>query len=96
MSRHRCRRRTRSSVSNPYPFGRACTRVLLPQASLASTVSIKACLRFARQKELTCEPALETATQKMMDSPENREKLKSPAEISTLKIENGELRATYH
>jgi hypothetical protein len=39
---------------------------------------------------------LETAMQKMMDSPENREKLKLPAEISGLKIENGELLATYH
>lgn len=38
---------------------------------------------------------LETAMQKMMDSPENREKLKLPAEISGLKIENGELLATY-
>ena len=39
---------------------------------------------------------LETAMQKMMDSPENREKLRLPAEISGLKIENGELLATYH
>jgi hypothetical protein len=39
--------------------------------------------------------SLETAVQKMMDSPENREKLKLPAEISGLKIENGELLATY-
>jgi len=38
---------------------------------------------------------LETAVQKMMDSPENREKLKLPAEISSLKIENGELVASY-
>ena len=38
---------------------------------------------------------LETAVQKMMDSPENREKLKLPAEISGLKIENGEVVATY-
>lgn len=38
---------------------------------------------------------LETAMQKMMDSPENREKLKLPVEISGLKIENGELVATY-
>jgi hypothetical protein len=33
--------------------------------------------------------------QKMMDSPENREKLKLPADISGLKIENGEVVATY-
>jgi hypothetical protein len=39
--------------------------------------------------------ALETAVQKMMESPENREKLKLPREISDLKIENGELLATY-
>ena len=39
--------------------------------------------------------SLEAAVQKMMDSPENREKLKLPAEISGLKIENGELLATY-
>ncbi len=32
----------------------------------------------------------------MMESPENREKLKLPAEIFALKIENGELLATYH
>jgi hypothetical protein len=38
---------------------------------------------------------LETAVQRMLDSPENREKLKLPAEISGLKIENGELLATY-
>jgi hypothetical protein len=38
---------------------------------------------------------LETAVQKMMDSPENREKLKLPTEISGLRIENGELLATY-
>jgi hypothetical protein len=38
---------------------------------------------------------LEAAIQKMMDSPENREKLKLPAEISGLRIENGELLATY-
>ena len=39
--------------------------------------------------------SLEAAVQKMMDSPENREKLKLPAAISDLKIENGELLATY-
>lgn len=38
---------------------------------------------------------LETAIQKMMDSPENHEKLKLPAELSDLKIENGELVASY-
>jgi hypothetical protein len=31
----------------------------------------------------------------MMESPENREKLKLPREISDLRIENGELFATY-
>src|SRR5712692_2802684 len=40
--------------------------------------------------------ALETAVQKMMDSPENREKLKLPPEIADLRIENGELLATFH
>jgi hypothetical protein len=39
--------------------------------------------------------ALETAVQKMMDSPENREKLKLPPEIADLRIENGELLATF-
>ncbi len=39
---------------------------------------------------------LETAVQKMMDSPDNRQKLKLPAEMSDLKIENGEIVATYH
>src|SRR5258706_5214168 len=38
---------------------------------------------------------LQTAVEKMMDSPENREKLKLPPEISSLRIENGELLATY-
>jgi hypothetical protein len=39
--------------------------------------------------------ALETAVQKMMDSPENREKLKLRPEIADLRIENGELLATF-
>jgi hypothetical protein len=39
--------------------------------------------------------ALETAVQKMTDSPENREKLKLPPEIADLRIENGELLATF-
>lgn len=39
--------------------------------------------------------ALQDAIRKMMDSPENREKLKLPAELSDLRIENGELIATY-
>jgi hypothetical protein len=38
---------------------------------------------------------LETAVQRMMDSPENREKLKLPANMADLKIENGEVVATY-
>ena len=38
---------------------------------------------------------LETAVQKMMDSPENRDKFKLPAEMSGIKIENGEVVATY-
>jgi hypothetical protein len=33
--------------------------------------------------------------QRMMDSPENREKLKLPPEITDLRIENGELLATF-
>jgi hypothetical protein len=40
--------------------------------------------------------ALESAVQRMMESPENREKLKLPADISDLRIENGELVTTYH
>jgi hypothetical protein len=39
--------------------------------------------------------ALESAVQRLMDSPENREKLKLPAEISDLRIQNGEVVATY-
>jgi hypothetical protein len=39
--------------------------------------------------------ALETAVQRMMDSPENREKLKLPPEIADLRIENGELVAIF-
>jgi hypothetical protein len=38
---------------------------------------------------------LESAVQRLMDSPENREKLKLPPEISDLKIENGEIVASY-
>lgn len=39
--------------------------------------------------------ALQSAVQKMMDSSANREKLKLPEEISDLRIENGEVLATY-
>jgi hypothetical protein len=39
--------------------------------------------------------ALESAVQRMMDSPENREKLKLPSEISDLRIQNGEIVASY-
>jgi hypothetical protein len=39
---------------------------------------------------------LETAVRKMMESPENREKLKLPADMTGLKIENGEVIATYN
>jgi hypothetical protein len=38
---------------------------------------------------------LESAVAKMMESPENREKLKLPNDMSGLKIENGEVVATY-
>ena len=38
---------------------------------------------------------LETAVRKMMESPENREKLRLPSEIADLRIENGELLATF-
>jgi hypothetical protein len=39
--------------------------------------------------------SLESAVQRMMESPENREKLKLPPDIADLHIENGELVATY-
>jgi hypothetical protein len=39
--------------------------------------------------------ALESAVQRLMDSPENREKLKLPPEISDLRIQNGEVVASY-
>jgi hypothetical protein len=39
--------------------------------------------------------ALESAVQRLMDSPENREKLKLPSEISDLRIQNGGVVATY-
>src|SRR5712664_3362591 len=39
--------------------------------------------------------ALESAVQRMMGSPENREKLKLPAEISDLRIQNGEVVVSY-
>ncbi len=38
---------------------------------------------------------LESAVQRLMDSPENREKLKLPSEIAGLRIENGEVVASY-
>jgi hypothetical protein len=38
---------------------------------------------------------LESAVQRLMDSPENREKLKLPLEISDLRIQNGEIVASY-
>jgi hypothetical protein len=38
---------------------------------------------------------LEAAVRKMMESPENREKLKLPSDIQDLKIENGEVVAKY-
>jgi hypothetical protein len=38
---------------------------------------------------------LESAVEKLMDSPENRDKLKLPADISDMHIENGQLVATY-
>jgi hypothetical protein len=38
---------------------------------------------------------LETAVRKMMESPENREKLRLPADMSGLRIENGEVVTTY-
>jgi hypothetical protein len=38
---------------------------------------------------------LESAVQRLMDSPENREKLKLPSDIADMHIENGQLVATY-
>lgn len=38
---------------------------------------------------------LESAVRRMMESPENREKLKLPPQIADLRIENGEVVATY-
>ena len=38
---------------------------------------------------------LEPAVRRLMDSPENREKLKLPSEISDLRIQNGEVVASY-
>ena len=40
-------------------------------------------------------PTLEAAVARMTESPENREKLKLPNDMSGLKIENGEVVATY-
>lgn len=39
--------------------------------------------------------ALQAAVQRLMDSPENRDKLKLPPEISDLRIENGEIVVSY-
>ena len=38
---------------------------------------------------------IESAVQRLMDSPENREKLKLPPEIAGLRIENGEIVVSY-
>ncbi len=38
---------------------------------------------------------LQSVMQRLMDSPENREKLKLPSDISNLRIENGEVVASY-
>ena len=40
--------------------------------------------------------ALESAVRQLMESPENREKLKLPSDVSEMRIENGELVTTYH
>lgn len=42
------------------------------------------------------QPALESAVRQLMESPENRDKLKLPSDISDLRIENGQLVTTYH
>ncbi len=39
--------------------------------------------------------SLESAVQRLMDSPENREKLKLPSGIADLRIQNGEIVASY-
>lgn len=39
---------------------------------------------------------LESAVQRLMESPENREKLRLPSDITEMHIENGQLVATYH
>lgn len=39
--------------------------------------------------------SLESAVRKMMDSPENREKLKLPSDLRDLRIENGEIVVSY-
>ena len=39
--------------------------------------------------------SLQSAVQRLMNSPENREKLKLPSDIADLHVENGELVATY-
>jgi len=39
---------------------------------------------------------LQSAVEKLMDSPENRDKLKLPSDVSDMHIENGQLVATYH
>ncbi|HKW65285.1 MAG TPA: hypothetical protein VJN89_22230, partial [Candidatus Acidoferrum sp.] len=39
--------------------------------------------------------ALESAVRRLRESPENREKLKLPPQIADLRIENGEVVATY-
>ena len=40
--------------------------------------------------------ALESAVRQLMQSPENREKLKLPSDVSDLHIEDGQLVTTYH
>ena len=40
--------------------------------------------------------ALESAVRQLMESRENREKLKLPSDVSDMHIENGELVTSYH
>ena len=40
--------------------------------------------------------ALESAVRQLLESPENREKLKLPSDVSDMHIENGELVTSYH
>src|SRR5580692_4512167 len=74
----------------------ACALILLilllhKPAPPAVSTTPEAAARAEQKFQAIQQAVLEAAVRKMMESPENREKLKLPSDISNLKIENGEV-----